>query len=224
MFYIGSQKISPLLSDAKTYTYNVSGSDNTNVTFKDGKGILNGLYTSSYIISNDAISNDLCSADSWEVVITFRETSQHGYNNIFCIADPNGTQEDNQVFNCGYEGTDWGTLRMFIGSNGYTWDIVSDYNSYKADNAWEYCTKLTYDNVNGYVWSIKNVSLGETTFTTIWSDSNTTKVGQNGNINRCLMLGNFPTGNYGHGNDIEYNLLNSYYTIDGVTTYLAEAN
>ena len=60
------------------------------------------------------------------------------------------------------------------------------------------------------------------------SETTNTKIGLSDNTEPTyLILGNNAyryNDGYAYGSLIKFNLLNSYYTIDGTTTYLAEEN
>ena len=72
---------------------------------------------------------------------------------------------------------------------------------------------------------MKNLTTSDTAFTTCWSANSTAKVARTYDTGTpyYLILGNNQFNFPNYGNYIRYDLSESYYTIDGTTTYLAEA-
>lgn len=236
MLYRGTQRITPIIRVDKTptYTYNVDFIGN-NINVDKGIASIQGMTTSAYIQTKQPIINQLHTASSWKIVVNYNLLCYKNYSTVFATGDANMTNIDYQAINCTYESD---TLRLFLGSNGNNWDIVGWSVDPYGGEYWdprdnymlsgcEFILELEFTGTQ-YTCKIKNLSFGDSTFTTTNSASTTTKIGlSNNSTPTYLILGNnafrYNEG-YVYGALIKYNLLNSYYTIDGVTTYLAEEN
>lgn len=217
-------------SSSPYYLYNVDF-----ILQNNGGFYTNGAYVSTLSSGTKACIKtktiklaDLNTADSWEICITHRglESYSSGYKNILATIDDTFSGADYQGINYIYQDN---RLNLFLGTGLSSWDIATP--QYTWDSIYESgCTfqsKITYNNTTGYVWSIKNITLGDENFTTIATISNTDKIGQtDSNLDYYICLGN---NGYNYNNSttngsfMEFDLANSYITIDGVTTYLAEA-
>lgn len=215
---------------ASSYTYNVDFEDPDNI----GAFIIDGAKVFKKTFEDHArikVKNitiaDLHNASSWEIQVKYRQifwTPYLDYRNIFACGNVNHLGSDFQGFNCIFEG---GGIKFFAGE-GYSWDTVGGAFTSAYNNGCEYIMKVSYSNVDGYTWQIKNVSAGETTFTTLYSDPyQLTNIDAIDSSNTYIWLGNNMynyNNNPTNGNQIEFDLAECYVKVDGVTTYLAVAN
>ena len=70
---------------------------------------------------------------------------------------------------------------------------------------------------------MKNITRGDADWTTCATINDSTKIGRSnpGGTPYYWILGNYQYSYPNYGNKIQYDLSQSYYTIDGTTTYLA---
>ena len=228
-FYIGNQKVCPIVTikDTPTYSYNVNFVGN-NIIVENGIARTNGVSTSSYIQTKQPIINQLHTADSWKISIDYSLTYYKQYSTVFATGDANMTSLDYQAINCTYEDNE---VKLFLGSDGSSWNIVGwsvdpyDLEDPYMTSACEFILDLEFTGTQ-YKCSITNLSLGDATPTVTNTETTSTKVGiSNNDTPTYLVLANNAfryNDGYAYGSLIKYNLLNSYYTIDGTTTYLAE--
>lgn len=227
MLYLGNQKICPIVTikSSPTYTYNVNfiGDD---IGVDGSIATIQGEGTASYIRTKDAIINQLHNANSWKIGIDYNLLKYKNFSTVFATGDAEMSNLDYQGFNNTYEGN---YLKVFAGSDGSNWNIYSGYsinNNYILSGS-EFLLEVEYTG-SQYVISITNKSLGETTPTVVYTVNNSTKIGLSDNDNPTyLILGNnafYYNVNHRYGAFIKFDLANSYYTINGVTTYLAVAD
>lgn len=227
MLYLGNQKICPIITvnSLPTYTYNVDfvGED---ISVNGSIATIQGESTASYIKTKDAIVNQLHNADSWKIGVDYNLLQYKNFSTVFATGDAEMSNLDYQGLNNTYEGDH---LKVFAGSDGSGWDIYSG-NNINVDyilGGSEFLLEVEYTG-SQYIISITNKSLGETTPTVAFETDDDTKIGLSDNDNPTyLILGNnafYYNVNHRYGAFIKFDLANSYYTIDGVTTYLAVAN
>lgn len=227
MLYLGNQKICPIITinSSPTYTYNVDFIGN-NISVDGNIVTIQGISTDSYIKTKDAIINQLHNANSWKIGIDYNLLEYKDYSTVFATGDAQMSDLDYQGFNNTYED---GALKLFAGSDGEDWNIYAapyiDIDYLLGGS--EFLLEVEYTG-SQYIVSITNKSLGETTPTVVFISNNPTKIGLSDNDNPTyLILGNNAfcyNVDHRYGAFMKFDLANSYYTIDGVTTYLAEAN
>ena len=219
---------SPTPPPTPTYTYNVEAvGDNVVFDGKYGKilNIIDGHSRTSYIKTKTAIADELTQADSWKISLTYQELGygMENYLTVLSTGAPSIDTNDYQIFASGFEA---GSLNLFM-STGSGWDLaqfVSAPSSLYATSPSWFVYELEFTGTQ-YVWRMKNLTTGDTTFTTCWSANSTSKVAKTTATSTpyYLILGNQQFGYPNYGNFIEIDLSESYYTIDGTTTYLAIA-
>lgn len=227
MLYLGNQKICPIITvnSSPTYTYNVDFVGN-DIDVNGSIATIQGEGTASYIKTKDAIINQLHNASSWKIGIDYNLLNYKQFSTVFSTGDATMSNLDFQGLNNTYEGD---TLKVFASSNGSGWNIYDApyINKGYLLSGSEFLLEVEYTG-SQYIISITNKSLGETTPTVVFTANNSTKIGLSDNDNPTyLILGNnafYYNVNHRYGAFIKFDLANSYYTIDGVTTYLAVAN
>lgn len=206
---------------SKEYTYNVEpvGVD---ANINGGQASITTFGSRSYIRSKDTIIDSFVSADTWKIALQYNwlEVDSRA-RNIFSAGLPSTDSSDFQVFQSGFEN---GNLKLFLG-NAYGWNIAPGVNAPSTLNVFstdEFLFEVEYTGAQ-YIWKMTNIARGDTTPTVCATIDNSAKVGyyQQPSAPYYLILGNFQYTYPAYGNKIKYNLENSYYTINGETTYLA---
>ena len=219
---------SPTPPPTPTYTYNVEAVGD-NVVF-DGKyatieNIVNSNPRTSYIKTKNAIINDIETANSWKISLTYQELGleKEQFLTVFSAGAPGVESYDWQDFQTSFQ---YGALNLFMGT-GYNWDLIQNQTppaSLSTPSPCWFVYELEFTGTQ-YTWKMKNLTGGDTSFTTCWSANSTAKVARTTQTSTpyYLILGNNQFNFPNYGNYIRFDLSQSYYTIDSTTTYLAIA-
>lgn len=192
----------------------------SNISVNGSEATITATSTTSYVKTKTAIVDTITSANTWKIALQYAwlDVSSQA-RNVFSAGNPATDSADFQVFQSGFENS---ALKLFLSSNGNGWDIAGGVDAPSSLNAFstdEFLYELEFTGTQ-YIWQMTNLTRGDSTPTVCATINSSSKVATSSANPYYWILGNFQYNFPAYGNKIKYNLANSYYTIDGVTTYL----